>query len=448
MTATSLPRLVRSLSRQYGPRPVLLQEVSGDRVEYSWCDLWTGAVEVARALAPLNLPDEARVVILAPTSAASIAAEVGVMAIRAVACPLDPSLEDGFLEARITEASAGVVLTSADQVDRIQRCLQKIGLPARLLLLPDVRPGATSQPELDAEIEARLNSTGPGGHAVSLPGREGDGALVDFLHGTLTETAAALAAALHAGEGDTWFSPGPFVAPWARVAGLYAGLVSGGEVALAIPGRDRDPLAPFWVLRPTVAVLTRPQLSALAARAREEASALTGLPGWLARVALRWEGALGADSGPLPRRVWWREAARAGRARLRDLWGGRLRLVLTEGGPPDAATACLLRGMDILVCGSFGPQEVAGLLAVERPVEETPPGSVGRALDGMRIETAEDGEILASGHAVMLSYRKVRPDQNPRFRDGFLRCGVRGRVDRGGWVFPEGFFDAPDRMGP
>lgn len=436
MTTTSLPRLARSYSRKYGPRPALIEQARGERVEFSWLDLWNGAVGVASDLARADLPHEAMVAIVAPTTAGAVMAEVGAMAARCVACPLDPSMDDPTLAALLARAAPRVVFATQSERPRVERCLA--GSEARVLPLPEARPGHTSQPDIGADLEARLESSGPGGHAMSLPVLGREATLVDFLHRTLTGTAAALASALRAVEGDTWWSPGPLGAPWGRVAGLYTPLVSGGEVVLPDPGPPQDPLAPFWLHRPSIAVVTASDLPVLASRAREEAKAVAGLSGWLARVALRWDGVLGPEVPPLPRRPWWREAARAGRARLQDILGGRLRVVVCDRSPTDPEASRLLRAMGAVVVASFGPPEAAGLVAVERPGEATPPGSVGRILDGVLVETAADGEVLVSGHAVMLSHRKVRPDENPMFRDGWLRTGVSGRVDERGWLYLDG----------
>lgn len=453
MTATSLPRLVRSLSKKYGPKTALTVHAKGECAEFSWCDLWTGAAGVAADLVREGLPHEATVVIAVPPSAGAVAAEVGVMTARGVACPLDPAMDDAGVEAVLTQAVPWAVFTTEDQRERIERLRERLSGPCRFFPLPEVRPGQAAQPTLDPAVETRLEGTGPGGHALSIPA--GDGAephrLVDFLHRTLTGTAAALAAALGAAEEDVWLAPGRATTPFGRIAGLYAGLASGGRVALvaSTEGPSPDPLQPFWVVRPTLAVLPAVEVAALAARVREEARALTGLGGWLARVALRLEGVLEPGESPLPSRPWWREAARAGRTRLADILGGRLRVVLAGPGGPDPDAERVIGATGAAACAAHGPPEAAGLVALQRPGERVPPGSVGRPLDGVRVRVSDEGEVLVQGDNVMLSYRRVRPDQNPLFQDGWLRTGESGTVDAEGWVRlePGPGRDCPTRRG-
>ncbi len=440
MNATSLPRLVRSLSKKYGPKTAMTVHAKGDCAEFSWCDLWTGAAAAAADLVREGLPDEGTVVIAAPLSAGVVAAEVGVMAARGVACPLDPATDDAGVEAVLTQAMPWAVFTTDEQRERIERLRERLPGPCRSFSIPEVRPGQATQPALDPAVEARLEATGPGGHALSIPAGDGGAPhrLVDFLHRTLTGTTAALASALGATEEDVWLAPGHATTPFGRVAGLYTGLVSGGQVALvtSTEGPSQDPLQPFWVVRPTVAVLPAADVALLATRVRQASRALAGFGGWLARVALRLDGIVEPGESPLPPRPWWREAARAGRARLADILGGRVRVVLSGMGEPDADAMRVVEAVGAAACAAHGPSEVAGLLTVRRPGESVPPGAVGRPLDGVGVRVSDEGEILVEGHNVMLSHRMVRPDQNPLFVNGWLRTGEFGTVDADGWVRP------------
>ncbi len=436
MTATSVPRLVRSWSRRYGPKTVLALHEGTGCVEFSWLDLWAEASRVAVDLVSAGLPDEGSVVIASPLSPASIMAEVGVMAARGVACPIDPSWDDDAMAKVLEQAAPWAVMVAEDQRERIERHGQRAPAPFRLLPLPAPRPGHATHQNPVPEVEARMESTGPGGHAVSLRAGEGDkpNRLVDFLHRTLTETAGAVAAAVGASEEDTWLIGGEPTSPFLRVAGLYAALVSGGQVAIVRRPDQADPLEPFWVARPTVAVLTGQEATALAARVREEARSLAGFWGWLVRVALRLEGILEPGDSLLPNRPWWREAARMGRARLSELLGGRLRVVLTGQGAPGPESARVFCATGSALCRAFGPPEAAGVITLERPGEALSGDTVGRPLDGVEVRAADDGEIWVRGHPVMLSYRMVRPDQNPLFVDGWMRTGLRGFVEATGLV--------------
>lgn len=437
MTATSLPRLVRSLSKRYGPKTALTVHEKGERAEVSWCDLWTAAARVAGDLVREGLPHEATVVIAAPLSAGVVAAEVGVMTAGGVACPLDPATDEAGAEAVFEQAAPCAVFTTEGDRGRMERLCGRASYRCRFFPIPEVALGHTSQPALDPGVEVRFEATGPGGHAISIPAGEGDAPhrLVDFLHRTLTGTAMALASALGATEEDVWLAASLATTPLGRVAGLYAGLASGGQVALVVGASSPDPLGPFWVVHPTVAVLSPGEVAAFAVRAREEARALTGLGGWLGRIALRQAGILEPGESPLPSRPWWREAARVGRARLADILGSRLRVMLVGPGEPDPGAARVIEAAGATVCVAHGPPEAAGLVTVRRPGEPVPPGSLGRPLDGVRVRVAEDGEFLVQGDNVMLSHRMVRPDQNPMFRDGWLRTGARGTVDAEGWVW-------------
>ena len=125
-------------------------------------------------------------------------------------------------------------------------------------------------------------------------------------------------------------------------------------------------------------------------------------------------------------------------ARIRARFGGRCRW-LTSGAAPIA--------IDILelfdACGLptyelYGMTETAGLLTANRP-GALKYGTVGRALDGVELRIAGDGEILARGDNIFPGYFKEPAATAECLVDGWLHTGDIGALDA------EGFLTITDR---
>lgn len=438
MTTSSLARLLQSRSKQYGPKTAIHAIKGADRVEYSWIDLWQGAVSVATLLVREGLPRERSVGIIAPFSADALIAEIGVIAATGVACPLEPTTDESVLERFLAQTDPWVVLAAPDVQPALRRAGERMGLQVRCLPLPGADHGATNQPEVPDEVLARIMGAGPQTPALALPtgGATRPIQRVDLTNHNLCATGAALAGALGVGEEDVWMALRPSVSPFQRVAGWYAGLVACAEVAIVddAPGPeataiDTALMEHLWLVQPTVLVCHADELAALGASALREAGSMTGFDGFLVRSVLRARGAFESDGASAASRIMARLFAGAGVSRARAMFGGRLRMVLAGMGPLDVQACRVFGALGIQVRGSYGVAEAGGLVTLGPGAHGQPPGNVGRPLEGVRLSIAQDGEILVSGCNVMLSYRRVAPLENPMFQGEWLRTQDVGRLD-------------------
>jgi long-chain acyl-CoA synthetase len=124
----------------------------------------------------------------------------------------------------------------------------------------------------------------------------------------------------------------------------------------------------------------------------------------------------------------WMAAYHVVLRRLRDLFGGRLRLVVCGGAPVQPDAAALLRAAGLPVLEAYGLTEVSGVCHLPRPGRERP-GTVGPPLDGVESRISPDGEILVRGDVVMRGYHG-RPDETAAamVAGGWLRTGDLGSV--------------------
>ena len=109
-------------------------------------------------------------------------------------------------------------------------------------------------------------------------------------------------------------------------------------------------------------------------------------------------------------------------------------LALGGGAPLGADLTEWLWGAGIQVLEAYGMTEAGGGVTINRP-DAYRFGSVGKALSGVDVRLAGDGEVLVRGPNVMRGYWRD-PDASARAldADGWLHTGDVGRIDDGGFL--------------
>ena len=129
-----------------------------------------------------------------------------------------------------------------------------------------------------------------------------------------------------------------------------------------------------------------------------------------------------------------RLALRPVRARL----GGRFRAAMSGGARLDPEVGRFFRALGPVVMQGYGQTEAGPVISANRP-DNPDVGSVGRALDGVDLRIAEDGEIMVRGDLVMDGYWNQPKATAEAIQDGWLHTGDLGRLD------PQGVLTITDR---
>lgn len=122
---------------------------------------------------------------------------------------------------------------------------------------------------------------------------------------------------------------------------------------------------------------------------------------------------------------------------VRAIFGGNLRQAVTGAAPiaPDILEFFYACGVPVLE--GYGMTETSTVSTYSTP-EHHRFGSVGRALPGCEIKTADDGEILIKGPHIFRGYYKNDDASFGAVVDGWLHTGDLGRVDEDGYVYITG----------
>lgn len=124
--------------------------------------------------------------------------------------------------------------------------------------------------------------------------------------------------------------------------------------------------------------------------------------------------------------------------------GGRLQHLVSGGSALNPEVLDFFRSLGFDMTEGYGLTEAAPVLAVTKPGDKLPLGSVGNALSGVELRIAEAneegvGEVQARGPNIMAGYfDDAAATAEAMTDDGFLRTGDLGRLDHKGRLFLSG----------
>ena len=119
--------------------------------------------------------------------------------------------------------------------------------------------------------------------------------------------------------------------------------------------------------------------------------------------------------------------------KVRAAFGGSVREATTGAAPiaPDILEFFYASGIPVLE--GYGMTETTGV-ATASTVDNFKFGTVGRALPGVQVKIADDGEVLLKGANIFQGYYKNEEATRESLVDGWLRTGDIGHVDDEGYV--------------
>lgn len=161
-----------------------------------------------------------------------------------------------------------------------------------------------------------------------------------------------------------------------------------------------------------------------------------------AAAVFAWAFAVGAErsllaeaGAPIP---WllglkWRLADRLVFSKVKARLGGELRMLVSGGAALDPAVGRWFHGMGIQVLEGWGLSETSA------PATSNSPGAfrfgtVGRALPGVDLRLAPDGEVLVRGPGVFQGYLHDPEATAAALVDGWLLTGDLGELDDDGFL--------------
>jgi long-chain acyl-CoA synthetase len=122
---------------------------------------------------------------------------------------------------------------------------------------------------------------------------------------------------------------------------------------------------------------------------------------------------------------------------VRNLFGGRMRQAVTGAAPIAKEILEFFYACGVPVMEGYGMTETSTVATVNtREIFRF--GSVGRALPGVEVKIADDGEVLLKGANIFQGYFKNEDASREALEDGWLHTGDIGRLDEDGFLYITG----------
>ena len=429
-----------ALARRWPDRPVLRHHHGGAWHTTNWKQFARQAASAARHLRAAGVGPGDRVLLVSESRPEIPILETALMAIRAIPVPayVTNTPEDHAHLLLDSGARAAIVSTGA-LASRVHAGAALVG---GLDLLIGMHEGAahplapmltdTATPD---DIEAEAADIPPGALAclIYTSGTSGLPRGVMLPHRAILsniEGVRDLARPLRP-DGGIYLSYLPLSHSYEHTVGQFILPALGAEV---VYGRGLDQLAAdMQAVRPTILTVVPRILEVIRTRltiqmAREKPWKQRLFAATLAAGMRRIDGA-----STLADRIAAPILDRLVRSKVTARFGGRIIGVISGGARLDPELGRFFQALGMPVLQGYGQTEAGPVISVNPPVAPRN-ATVGKALDGVEIRIAEDGEILVRGDLVMDGYWNQPAATAAALQDGWLHTGDVGQLDAAGYL--------------
>ncbi len=444
MSSRTVLEVLRDTSRQHADRIALRQPGGrgGDAAKtWTWAQYLTAVEEIAAGLRSLGLGSGDIVALNSETRAEFYLADLGIMANGSVAAALYQSYPAADLLRTI--ANCGAKALFVENPKMLQEL--KTATVEHFFLLTGEAEGALS---LDA-LRARGRESGlpapcvdPGDNAILYltSGATGEPKMVMVTHSAIVRNIEMGPAVLPAGPEDCTIAFLPSAHITQRIVMELL------PVASAVPVTFSESLSrlPSEIksVRPTL-FIAPPRFwervySSISTEVKKR-SALQQRIFWAALAAGIAAARYRRESRPLPPHIKWpfQLANKVVFQKIRERFGGRLRLAISGGAPLGVEMAEFYEAIGMPLVEGYGLTE--GGVAVFNPIALPKAGSIGKPLPGVELRVAEeDRELLIRSPCLFSGYLNDPETTALVLRDGWLHTGDVARIDEDGYVYITG----------
>lgn len=396
-----------------------------------------------------------RVAMMSESRTEWVLCDLAILAAGGVTVPIYPTLSAAQARYILQDSGARIAIVSTvDHLQKIQSVRHHLPALEVVIAMESGAAGASVVPldEVRARGHARMTGEWGTGKAfkdrakaiapddlatiIYTSGTTGEPKGVMLSHRNLVANMRASAEVLDVNEEDVALSFLPLSHSFERMVSfvyLFCGVTIVFAETMETIGRD------IGQVRPTIITGVPRVYEKLQARILEKGRASTGLKARLFEWAIgvgqrraaaelrgrRASGLTGLQAKLADRLVF--QKIRAG-------VGGRLRFAVSGSAPLSHAVQEFFYGIGLPILEGYGLTETAPVLTVN-PQHAPRIGSVGRAIPGVELRIAPDGEILARGPNIMCGYyNKPEATAEVLTGDGWLHTGDIGTLDAEGYL--------------
>ena len=443
------------------PKPLIVgRVVNGEVTGLGGRDLRDRVRELALGLLTLGLARGDRMAIISESRPEWLHADLAAQTLGIVDVPVYPSLSASQTEYILRDSSAKcAVVSDRSQVEKLAEVASRLPLLSHVVVF-DAADGAAASGRfevltLDALAErgaeriragwgvvkefndaAKLVQPGDLATVIYTSGTTGEPKGVMLTHDNLVSNLIAATSCIDVGPDDVGLSFLPLSHSFERLAS-YLFLASGMTIVFA---ENMDTVArDLLVVRPTVMTGVPRVYEKLYARVIDKGRAATGLRKklftWAVGVAEERGRALPAAGLPATTvdGLGAKIADRLVFSKVREALGGRVRFLVSGSAPLPAHIGQFFYGCGLTILEGYGLTETSPVLTVT-PMDGVRFGAVGKAIEGVEIRIADDGEILARGPNIMQGYLNKPVATAEVLIDGWFHTGDIGTLDADGYL--------------
>jgi long-chain acyl-CoA synthetase len=369
------------------------------------------------------------------------------LAIGAADVPLYPTLTGEQIAEQVRDADCRIaVVSTRQQFDKLQSVRAQTQLQQIIMMDSPAPDGAIAMSELlgdadalgaqrDPVFDALLRSVEPGDLATLIytSGTTGEPKGVALTHGNFAANQNFAAVDFGFNSTDACISFLPLSHVTARALD-YVMYNHGAQVAYCTQF-DKLPQA-MLEIRPTVIV----GVPRVFEKIRQAVMQKAGQSPVKKRL-LAWaigQGERFADTvydGRKPNSLLWKLSNKLVYSKVREAFGGRVRIFVSGGAPLGIDTARWFASAGIALWEGYGLTETSPVIALNTPISHRM-GSVGMPLPNLELKLAEDGELLVRGPSVFSGYwHKPAATAECLDNQGWFRTGDIAHLDADGFLY-------------
>ena len=416
---------------------------------YSSQDFITISNNVSRSLLKLGLKPNDKVAIIVPVNQPKWHfLDIGILQIGAQNVPLYATLSEKDYQYVLNHSDSKYCFIAGDDIyEKVKKVQDKtqlkevyridrqsdIGWKSFLKLGKDEKSQAKVE-ELKKSIKPKDLAT-----IIYTSGTTGTPKGVMLSHHNIVENIKATADRLNIeGPGKKTISYLPVSHVFERTAGYYSQMMGFSTYfaeSIELLGDN------IREVRPSMMAVVPRLLEKIFDKIVDKGSNLTGLK----KRLFFWALALGEKYEPYEKNgSWYHFKLKIARKLIFVKWqealGSNLEFMISGSAPLQPRLIKVFTAAGIPVYEGYGMTESSpGATLNDLRNNSLKIGTVGKALKGIEIKIADDGEILMKGHCIMQGYYKRDDLTNETIKDGYLHSGDIGEIDS------EGFLKITDR---
>jgi long-chain acyl-CoA synthetase len=430
------------------PRAILWQDEFGLWQPISSDQIYQRVRALALAFLSWGAQKGDRIVLIAENRWEWAVTDFAALAIGTVDVPIYPTLTGEQIAVLVADAGCRIaVVSTRQQYDKLNAVRGQTSLEHILLMDPGVAPkGAVAFRDVMAGAEDCGAERDPVFDALVRSVEPKDLATLIYTSGTTGEpkgvalTHGNLAANQNIAPLDFGFTPADALISFLPLSHVtaraldYIMYLYGVQVAYCSQF-DKLPQA-MREIHPTIFV----GVPRVFEKIRQEVERRAGLSPVKKRL-LAWAVGMGAGhsdtvyDGRRPSSPLWKLADKLAYSKVREAFGGRVRIFVPGGAPLGIDTAKWFASVGIALWEGYGLTETSPVIALNTPLTHRM-GSVGKSLSNVEIKLGPDGELLVRGPSVFGGYWH-KPETTAECFDseGWFRTGDIAHIDTDGFLY-------------